>query len=149
MPLSSVEQGIEDFQNGKMVIIVDDEDRENEGDLAIAAEMVTAENINFMAVYARGLICQPIIEGRLRELDLPPMVEDNTSTVGDINRYLVIVQVFSDESNAINYISSSDGLEYMLHNHKYYVFAFSTNQKEAAERFRAKYQKDCWILDPK
>jgi 3,4-dihydroxy 2-butanone 4-phosphate synthase/GTP cyclohydrolase II len=106
MPLSSVEQGIEDFQNGKMVIIVDDEDRENEGDLAIAAEMVTAENINFMAVYARGLICQPIIEGRLRELDLPPMVEDNTSR--NTTAFTVSVDV---TKGATTGISASDRAE--------------------------------------
>jgi len=101
-----VEQGIEDFQNGKMVIIVDDEDRENEGDLAIAAEMVTAENINFMAVYARGLICQPIIEGRLRELDLPPMVEDNTSR--NTTAFTVSVDV---TKGATTGISASDRAE--------------------------------------
>jgi 3,4-dihydroxy 2-butanone 4-phosphate synthase/GTP cyclohydrolase II len=106
MPLSSVEQGIEDFQNGKMVIIVDDEDRENEGDLAIAAEMVTAENINFMAVYARGLICQPIIEARLRELDLPPMVEDNTSR--NTTAFTVSVDV---TKGATTGISASDRAE--------------------------------------
>ena len=79
MSLASIEQAIEDFKNGKMVIIVDDEDRENEGDLAIPAQMVTPEIINFMATHGKGLICMPIIGERLRELDLPMMVDVNTS----------------------------------------------------------------------
>ncbi len=79
MPLARIEDAIEDFRNGKFVIIVDDEDRENEGDLAVAAEKVTPEHINFMAKYARGLICMPIIGKRLDELQIPLMVQDNTS----------------------------------------------------------------------
>ena len=79
MPLVSVEQAIEDFKNGKMVIIVDDEDRENEGDLAVAAEKITPEIINFMATHGRGLICMPIVAQRLRQLKLPMMVDENTS----------------------------------------------------------------------
>ncbi len=79
MPLARVEEAIEDFREGKFVIIVDDEDRENEGDLAVAAEKVTPEHINFMAKYARGLICMPIIGKRLDELQIPLMVQDNTS----------------------------------------------------------------------
>ena len=79
MGLVSVEQAIKDFQDGKMVIIVDDEDRENEGDLSVAAEMVTPEIINFMATQGRGLICVPIIGPRLEQLKLPIMVDDNTS----------------------------------------------------------------------
>ena len=79
MALTSVEEAIKDFQDGKMVIIVDDEDRENEGDLAVAAEKVTPEIINFMATHGRGLICAPIIAQRLEQLKLPIMVDDNTS----------------------------------------------------------------------
>ena len=79
MALASIEEAIQDFQDGKMVIIVDDEDRENEGDLAIAAEKVTPEIISFMAVHGRGLICIPITAQRLEQLKLPMMVEDNTS----------------------------------------------------------------------
>ena len=79
MALVSVEQAIKDFQDGKMVIIVDDEDRENEGDLSVAAEMVTPEIINFMATQGRGLICVPMIGPRLEQLKLPIMVDDNTS----------------------------------------------------------------------
>ena len=82
MPLSTVEEVVEDIRRGKFVIIVDDEDRENEGDLALAAEHVTPEKVNFMAKHARGLICMPIIGERLDELRVPQMVQDNTSTYG-------------------------------------------------------------------
>ena len=67
------------MKNGEMVILVDDEDRENEGDLVCAADKVTPELINFMAKYGRGLICLPMTDERLRELDIPMMVGDNTS----------------------------------------------------------------------
>ena len=79
MEISSIEEAIEDIRAGKFIIIVDDEDRENEGDLAIAAEKVTPETINFMAKHARGLICSPIIGKRLDELRIPLMVGNNTS----------------------------------------------------------------------
>jgi len=79
MVLSNIPKAIEDIKAGKFVIIVDDEDRENEGDLAIAAEKVTAEAINFMTKHARGLICLPISGQRLDELGIPLMVGDNTS----------------------------------------------------------------------
>jgi len=79
MGLSSISETIEDIKAGKLVIIVDDEDRENEGDLALAAEKVTTEAINFMAKHARGLICMPITGERLDELRIPLMVGENTS----------------------------------------------------------------------
>ncbi|MBA7525552.1 Riboflavin biosynthesis protein RibBA [subsurface metagenome] len=79
MGLSSIPEAIEDIKAGKFVIIVDDEDRENEGDLALAAEKVTPEAINFMTLQARGLICLPIIGKRLDELRIPLMVGENTS----------------------------------------------------------------------
>jgi len=79
MPLLSIEQAIEDIRFGKMVILVDDEDRENEGDLTIAAEKVTPEIINFMAKYGRGLICLSMTPEKLDQLELPLMVGDNTS----------------------------------------------------------------------
>ena len=79
MPLSPVEGAIEDIKSGRMVIIVDDEDRENEGDLAMAAEMITPEAINFMATEGRGLICVPMMGQRLDQLRLPMMVQDNTA----------------------------------------------------------------------
>jgi len=77
--LASIYEAIEDIKAGKFVVIVDDESRENEGDLAIAAEKITPEAINFMAKYGRGLICLPIIGQRLDELGIPLMVTNNTS----------------------------------------------------------------------
>ena len=77
--VSQIEAALEDIRQGKMVILVDDEDRENEGDLTMAAEKVTPEAINFMAKYGRGLICLSLTEERLNELRLPMMVSDNTS----------------------------------------------------------------------
>jgi 3,4-dihydroxy 2-butanone 4-phosphate synthase/GTP cyclohydrolase II len=77
-----IEEAIEHFRQGRMVIIVDDEDRENEGDLAIAAEKVTPEAINFMAKHGRGLICLAMTEERCDQLELPLMVRDNTSPFG-------------------------------------------------------------------
>jgi 3,4-dihydroxy 2-butanone 4-phosphate synthase/GTP cyclohydrolase II len=79
MGIASIAEAIDDMKAGKFVIIVDDEDRENEGDLAIAAEKVTLEAVNFMTKYARGLICLPVIGKRLDELKIPLMVRDNTS----------------------------------------------------------------------
>jgi 3,4-dihydroxy 2-butanone 4-phosphate synthase/GTP cyclohydrolase II len=77
--LSSIEEAAAEFRRGRFVLIVDDEDRENEGDLAIAAEKVTPEAINFLATHARGLICTALTERRCDALELPPMVEHNTS----------------------------------------------------------------------
>jgi 3,4-dihydroxy 2-butanone 4-phosphate synthase/GTP cyclohydrolase II len=76
--LNTIEEAIEDIRLGKVVIVVDDEDRENEGDFIAAAEMVTPEMINFMATHGRGLICAPLTEARCDELDLHPMVTNNT-----------------------------------------------------------------------
>ena len=82
MELASVEDAIADIRAGKFVIIVDDEDRENEGDLCIAAEKITPEAVNFMARFGRGLVCLALTEERCRDLDLPLMVEKNTSNYG-------------------------------------------------------------------
>ncbi len=79
MGMLSIPEAIEEIKAGKFLIIVDDENRENEGDLALAAEKVTAEDINFMALHGRGLICMPIIGKRLDELRIPLMVGENTS----------------------------------------------------------------------
>ena len=78
----TIDEAIEDIAKGKMVILVDDEDRENEGDLAIAAEKVTPETINFMAKHGRGLICLPMTGDRLDALRIPPMTQLNTSAQG-------------------------------------------------------------------
>ena len=80
--LSTIDEALEDFREGKFVIVVDDEDRENEGDLIIAAEKITAEKVNFMLKYARGVLCAPITMSRSEELDLPHQVADNTSMLG-------------------------------------------------------------------
>lgn len=77
---NTIEEALEDIKNGKIIVVVDDEDRENEGDLLMAAEKVSPESINFMAKYGRGLICMPIIEERLRELNIGQMVEKNTDS---------------------------------------------------------------------
>jgi 3,4-dihydroxy 2-butanone 4-phosphate synthase/GTP cyclohydrolase II len=76
---NTIDEAIEDFRNGKVIIVVDDENRENEGDFTCAAELVTPEIINFMATYGRGLICVPLPEERCDELELDPMVDRNTS----------------------------------------------------------------------
>ncbi len=80
--LDTIEEAIEDFKRGEFVIVVDDEDRENEGDLIIAAELITPEKVNFMLKHARGLLCAPITVSRCKELDLPHQVSDNTSILG-------------------------------------------------------------------
>ena len=80
--LNTVEEAIEDFRKGEFVIVVDDEDRENEGDLIIAAELITPEKVNFMLKHARGVLCAPITMSRCKELDLPCQVINNTSVLG-------------------------------------------------------------------
>src|SRR5688572_9034447 len=82
MAFSTIEEALEDIRQGKIVIVVDDEDRENEGDFTMAAEKVTPEAINFMATYGRGLICLPMTGERLDQLRIPLMVQDNTSNYG-------------------------------------------------------------------
>ena len=80
--LSSIEDALQDFKKGEFVIVVDDEDRENEGDLIIAAEKITPDKVNFMLKNARGVLCAPITLSRAEELDLPHQVTDNTSMLG-------------------------------------------------------------------
>ena len=80
--LNTIEEAVADFAEGKFVIVVDDEDRENEGDLVIAAEKITPEQVNFMLKNARGVLCAPITIERCKELDLPHQVQDNTSVLG-------------------------------------------------------------------
>ena len=78
-PFAPIEDAVEAIREGRMVIVVDDEDRENEGDLTIAAEKITPEAVKFMARHGRGLICMPMTEERLAELDIPQMVSQNTA----------------------------------------------------------------------
>ena len=80
--LNTIEEAIEDFRKGEIVIVVDDEDRENEGDIIVAAELITPEKVNFMLKHARGVLCAPITISRCDELDLPRQVSNNTSILG-------------------------------------------------------------------
>lgn len=80
--IDNIEAAVKDFAEGKFVIVVDDEDRENEGDLIVAAEKITPEKVNFMLKHARGVLCAPITISRCEELDLPHQVSDNTSMLG-------------------------------------------------------------------
>src|SRR5271167_5244224 len=81
-PFATIEEAIEDIRQGRMIVLVDDEDRENEGDLTMAAEKITPEAINFMAKHGRGLICVSLTERRCEELDLKPISPRNTSAFG-------------------------------------------------------------------
>ena len=81
-PFDSIESAIRDIKKGKFIILVDDEDRENEGDLVIAAEKVTPQAVNFMAKHARGLICLALTPERVEELQLPQQAVENTATFG-------------------------------------------------------------------
>lgn len=100
MSIATVEEAIADIRAGKMVIIVDDEDRENEGDLAMAAEKITPEAVNFMAMHGRGLICVPMLGTRLEELRLPMMTQDNTARLG--TAFTVSVDVLKGATTGIS-----------------------------------------------
>jgi 3,4-dihydroxy 2-butanone 4-phosphate synthase/GTP cyclohydrolase II len=82
MPLATIDEAIDEIRRGRMVILTDDKDRENEGDLCMAAEKVTPEAVNFMATHGRGLICLTLTEERVKHLGLAMMVSDNTSPFG-------------------------------------------------------------------
>jgi 3,4-dihydroxy 2-butanone 4-phosphate synthase/GTP cyclohydrolase II len=97
---NTIDEAIEDIRAGKIVIVVDDEDRENEGDFIMAAEKVTPESVNFMAKYGRGLICVAITEGRARELEFEPMVEFNTTRHG--TAFLVSVDYLKGTTTGIS-----------------------------------------------
>jgi 3,4-dihydroxy 2-butanone 4-phosphate synthase/GTP cyclohydrolase II len=100
VPFASIPEAIEDVRAGRMVIVVDDEDRENEGDLTMAAELVTPEAINFMARYGRGLICLPMTAERLDELAIPLMVERNTAAYR--TAFCVSIEARHDVSTGIS-----------------------------------------------
>jgi len=100
LPLSTIEEAIEDIKAGKMVVIVDDEDRENEGDLAMAAEMITPEAVNFMASKGRGLICVPMMAQRLDQLRIPMMVYENTARLS--TAFTVSVDVLKGATTGIS-----------------------------------------------
>src|SRR5215211_7689363 len=99
-PFNSIEDAIRDIKKGKFVILVDDEDRENEGDLVMAAEKVTPQAINFMAKHARGLICLTLTPERVGELQLPPQTHENTATFG--TAFTVSIDARKDISTGIS-----------------------------------------------
>ena len=94
--LHTIEEAVNDIKNGKMLIVVDDEDRENEGDFIVAAKFATPEVINFMSKEGRGLICVSLTEERCAELDLQPMVQSNTSL--HETAFTISVDLMSDET---------------------------------------------------
>ena len=97
---ATVEEIINDIREGRLVIVLDDEDRENEGDLVCAAEAVTPEIINFMATHGRGLVCMPMTPERLDELQIPPMVEKNTARRG--TAFCVSIEARQDITTGIS-----------------------------------------------
>ncbi|MCK4404607.1 MAG: bifunctional 3,4-dihydroxy-2-butanone-4-phosphate synthase/GTP cyclohydrolase II [candidate division Zixibacteria bacterium] len=98
--LNTIEEAIEDIKQGKMVIVVDDADRENEGDMILAAEKVTPEAINFISKFARGLVCVPLTRERIEQLDLSPMVKVNTAKMG--TRFTVSVDAMYNTTTGIS-----------------------------------------------
>jgi len=97
---NSIEEAIEDIRRGSFVIVVDDEDRENEGDLIMSAETVSADSINFFSKHGRGLICVPMEIERMKQLDLHPMVSNNTARLG--TRFTVSVDAFAGTTTGIS-----------------------------------------------
>ena len=112
MPLSSVLEAIQDFKAGRIVIIVDDEDRENEGDFAMAAELVSPESVNFMATHGRGLICVPMMGQRLEDLRLPMMVQENTARLG--TAFTVSVDVLKGATTGISAFDRSATIKALI-----------------------------------
>src|SRR6476646_12211539 len=102
MPFATIEEAIKDIQDGRIIIIVDDEDRENEVDLMIAAQKVTPEAINFMATHGRGLICLPMTGGRLDELNIPLMVADHSNTSQYGTAFCVSIEARRNVSTGIS-----------------------------------------------
>jgi 3,4-dihydroxy-2-butanone 4-phosphate synthase len=110
---ATVEEAVEDIRQGRMIVLVDDEDRENEGDLTMAAEKISPEAINFMAKYARGLICLPLTEDRCDELNLPLMSPVNTSVHGTafceaIDGRIGVTTGISASDRAITILTATD-----------------------------------------
>src|SRR5262245_58215717 len=99
-PFASIDEAIAELRAGRMIVLLDDEDRENEGDLCCAAELVTPEIVNFMATHGRGLICLPMAPERLDELQIPLMVERNTARLG--TAFCVSIEARRDVSTGIS-----------------------------------------------
>ncbi|RLC68429.1 MAG: bifunctional 3,4-dihydroxy-2-butanone-4-phosphate synthase/GTP cyclohydrolase II, partial [Chloroflexi bacterium] len=110
---ASISEAIEDIRAGKFIILVDDESRENEGDLAMAAEEITPEAINFMARHARGLICLPIIGQRLDELGIPLMVTNNSSRYS--TAFTVSIEAKDKISTGISAFDRAQTIKTVLH----------------------------------
>ncbi|MDY6786713.1 MAG: bifunctional 3,4-dihydroxy-2-butanone-4-phosphate synthase/GTP cyclohydrolase II [candidate division WOR-3 bacterium] len=110
--MNSIKDAVEDIKNGKIVIVVDDEDRENEGDFIMAAEMVTPEAINFMAKEGRGLICVAMTEEQLERLDIEPMVKENTALHG--TKFTVSVDASSDIKTGISAFDRAKTIEVLI-----------------------------------
>src|SRR6056297_729152 len=100
--MNSIKEALADIKNGEMIIVVDDEDRENEGDLVMAAEKADKDSINFMIKEARGLVCTPLEENRINELNLPQMVDNNT------DKHETAFTVSVDHKDTTTGISASD-----------------------------------------
>ena len=115
MPTAAVEEAIADIRAGKMVIIVDDEDRENEGDLAMAAEQITPSAVNFMATHGRGLICVPMLGNRLDQLRLPMMTHENTARLG--TAFTVSVDVLNGATTGISAYDRSATIRALIDPH--------------------------------
>ena len=113
MGLATIPEAIEDIKAGKFVIVVDDEDRENEGDFVMAAEKVTPEAINFMAKHGRGLICMPITGERLDELKIPMMASNNTSHFG--TAFTVSVEAKHGTSTGISAADRAKTVQTLIH----------------------------------
>ena len=99
-PFHTIPEALQDFQDGKCIILVDDEDRENEGDLVLAAELVTPDAVNFMAKFGRGLICLALTPERVEELKLPPQAQENTATFG--TAFTVSIDAANDITTGIS-----------------------------------------------
>ncbi len=111
-PFAPIEKAIEEIRAGRIVIVVDDEDRENEGDLIMAAERVTPQSVNFFARYGRGLICVPMMEDRLRALELPPMVGRNTAKMG--TPFTVSVDAVEGTTTGISAFDRAETIKVLL-----------------------------------
>lgn len=112
--LNSIKEAIEDIKKGKIVIVVDDADRENEGDMIMAAEKATPEAINFISKYARGLICVPLIGKRLEELNLHPMVGVNTAKMG--TRFTISVDAIRNTTTGISAHDRAETIKALINN---------------------------------
>ena len=111
--LNTIEQAIQDIKKGKIVIVVDDADRENEGDMIMAAEKITPDSVNFLSKYARGLICVPMNKKRIEELNLDPMVKVNTAKLG--TRFTVSVDVLHNTTTGISAHDRAETIKALIH----------------------------------